>query len=320
MASIREKSLDRVMRLRDILGPASILSNLTTSVKAVAVPTVDRNVKTYRNSRGAWGTLTPPLASVMSDTFGGVGLISDVDLEDVPPEWINTLSGWSSWTAFGYGLPPNDQFASALMDLQITTPTGFTTGLSVEYPSTYALTNGYVKRLRVYGIFIPVITHEASGTGGGLPAQPGGETNIVPYLTFSTHFWSTPEQFSGLSFSEALSTFSTNGYTGEYTEAAPARAVSISLDTMSPKIALLYDISNPTNTLSWSSITIPTLTTMGPPSQPSLSWLVTDHPRTNTPAISRLHNEQYDRYDQRVNIRLYRTFVVVDWNWRHALE
>jgi hypothetical protein len=313
----QDKPLDRVFRLRDLLGPAFALSNLTTTVKNVSVPTVNRSVKIYDNSESLFGSLTPPLASVMADTFGGVGLISDTSQTNADPEWRNALYGYARWVDDGYSSPPLDQFATALMNLSIIAPTNFTAGQVLDYPSVYALTNGYVKRLRVYGIFTPVITHETSGAGGGLPAQPGGETNIVPYLTFDTHFWSTPERFSGLSFSVALSTFSTNGYTGEYNEGAPALAVSALTDRFSPRIALLHDVTDPTNTVSWSDIPTPVLTTMDPPSQPSLSWLVTDHPRTNTPAISRLHNEQYDRYEHGVLITFKRAFVIVDWKWKH---
>jgi len=313
----QEKPLDRVFRLRDLLGPAFALSNLTTTVKNISVPTVNVSVKIYDAYDGGPGSLTPPIDDVMDEVFGGGGLIVDTSLSDEDPEWSVGLDGSAGWVDYGYGLPPYDQFAFAAMTLSKSIPTNFVAGQTIDYPSVYALTNGYVKRVRVYGIFIPSIDHGTSGAGGGLPAQPGGETNVVPYLTFSTHFWSTPEQFSGLSFSEALSTFSLNGYTGEYTEVAPARMVTIYRDNLSPKIALLHDVSDPTNSISWSDISIPTLTPMDPPTQPSLSWLVTDHPRTNTPAISRIHSEQEDVYEQDVAIHLHRTFVVVDWKWKH---
>jgi hypothetical protein len=297
----QERTYDRVLYRRDLTGPADALTNLTVSVRALDIPAV---VGTNRNTG----------SSVTYDVFSAVA--ADAYLAEAHGSATNGASSSTfGWTyAFDYDWHQDydsdggDSYRSThTFFKRVEGPTAYAAGAAMEYPSTWAVTNGYVARMQIYGVFTYSID----------TAEPTIEaSSFDPYVVFDATYAGTLAEFGGVSFSHTLSAPELSGFP----RVASTNAIGMPLGFTSPShttvLVLLYDKADPASVsdLLWTNAVMPTMTIS---SYPSANWLtgIDHYVREDLTEFSSLDAD----YGGTITVTPHRLISVVTWNWKHKL-
>jgi len=299
----QERPNDRVLYKRDLLGPASVLSNLCVTIIRVAAPTM---VKTNMNSGSVVNTT---LTSYTAPT---------AYLNDCHNSATNRAPGHSSYDwaySFFYehykditydsGVPTEEYYSFSYYK-NVFSNVAYKADQRLSYPSAYAVTNGYVSRIRVFGVY------------EGTVDQIVDFDTLVneDYPVFEASYAGDISEVGGVSFSHPLSYMDLSGFdrTADLGDlSTPLDNYTGSFRQHSPCIALLYDKANPTSVsdLMWTNAAMPYLTISAPPSvNHTIGY--EGRPGEGTDSYDGvLYSYSVDVWVQSVSY-----IVVVDWRWK----
>lgn len=299
-----------VLLRRDLVDPATVLAQLTTTVKRID-------------------------ASPICSTHYYIYIDGELYMDGVhtDQEAIWSSSAYTNWEEGEYvsWLPPASELVpppelsrwnESITNFSYVTVESFNSGQTINYPSLYAITNGYVQRIRVFGVF----RSSVASTLTAVPVQNPTEAPVSDYLDMGTAYPITLSDM-GITFSGYVSTFNPGEYTGTslwpylvqplflYEEVSPSVYY---VKLQSPKITLLYEIENPTERqIEWADLTIPYITA---PSiiQPTSWYQLTGYPFTNNVYGLNRIQDSYEAWNvSAAQVFFDSAFVVVDWNWKH---
>lgn len=191
------------------------------------------------------------------------------------------------------------------IDQQIRSITNITQTL--DWPSLYAITNGFVDRLRVYAVLTAHVNNA--------PLSVGYEVELInrnpPVGSYDGELYKIADlPWNG------LFKLSVVDETGVVTTASLTRENSTPYawaddNLYTPVLNMVYDYSNPRSA---SNLVVNIRVdhgTMGPPTKRTRRKLYVD-------AYNLRHGEAY--YNLEYKVELSRLVVVVDWNWKHRLN
>lgn len=202
--------------------------------------------------------------------------------------WVtdqNTGGGNTSWT----------------ISQSIKTMTGNITEV-LDWPSIYAITNGYVARLRVYAVVTLTLNSPQSYIDRAAPVGTyGGVEYSAGILPWSSGTWalSAPDE-TGIGSTELNQTLTREN----------KLAYLASGNYFTPRLNLVYDVINPT------SATNSIITFAAAPGTPTQPPYRTRHKRW-TDTDGKRHGIEDWNCCYRLHLR--QLIVVVDWNWKHTL-
>lgn len=303
--------LNRVPFKEDLVSSVRVLEGLNISVAPL-------------NSPNTTGKQTSGYDGVSENSLGDLGDDSSVYLADaaVVDATTNSYSG-TSWDYYFYYeyqylyryssffSPPDDSYRWYEFEKSVKTPTNYTSGQSISYPYAFAVTNGYVARIRVFAIFATRVDVVAEVLFPSAPDGTGFHSATYPVILSDAN----------VSFSVPVSEFNAAGMIKESSMGNmvyPINYGATDEHDVIPKLALLYDKTNPssTNDLLWSNVTMPEMVIEG---TPDLVWTTgcSEWNIDDGDAYVDYETHRRSSYSIRATVTPAKYFVVVDWSWAH---
>lgn len=295
-----DEPTNAVIKKRDLVGPAEAVARLRTSITAI----------TFGDVIG-----TNLVGSFSADVGSDPGEFSRLnDCHNCATNGA-PYSGllWRYWFSYadyvytvkdGGGVPSFEEY-TINYSKELYYPVSFENEL-FDYPSTYAVTNGFVSRIRVFAVFSARVRSQADGR---YPTP-----TYDPYAIFEEDQALLLNEVGGVSFDHPVSSPDFTGIPRHTSLPNLTNTVTSSNHRYAQtKLALIYDKENPstTNDISWASVTMPSLAISGAPSVRGLGGY------KNRPFDETFVSEYSTSCNAYVDIEVIKTFVVVDWNWRH---
>lgn len=170
----------------------------------------------------------------------------------------------------------------------------------LDWPSVYALTNGYVARLRVYALVTATVSSPQATIDRAAPVGSyGGVEYTIAALPWTAGAWaiSAPDETGVSEYNHTLTKeiMLTYANQGRY---------------FTPHLNLVYDVINP------SSATNRIITFAAQPGTPTQPPYATRNKRW-TDGDGKRHGIAYRNCYYRLHLR--QLVIVVDWNWHHKL-
>jgi len=319
---------DKVFRRTDIMAPYTILTNLNQTFKVIAPGWLVTN-NVYSPTDVSWDGYTNavvPLDTYKTAAWNATAILGSQSYQSSDPRWYSDFY----YNAFyqeirGHSPGPGETYFSG-QHYKIL-PTNIPRTNVVSYPSTYAVTNGHVSRVRLYGLFSwgsdknPPITHYDNGE----PLDGGWVTNVAVAGALPVDLASLGLTMTSPSAGSALATYNTAGIPAGYSGTAMSNKVALinkvsSTDNRGKQYVLveLVDITNPTvSNLTWDNIPLPEFDIDLPPfAADTLSFARADDPGYPDFTGDMLSYSEY-LYDYSVDVRIKAVVVVVDWKFKH---
>lgn len=251
------------------------LNNVTVITKSMSFSTNQASYNVAPNTyMSRWNTGTT--------SIGVSAIYPDLLTHQWNYHWFtDETSGNTSWT----------------ISQSIKTMTGNITEV-LDWPSVYAITNGYVARLRVYAVITASLSSPQSYIDRVAPVSTyGGLEYPITALPWTPGAW-------------ALSTVDETSVINNHTLTREVSLAYASGRYFTPVLNLVYDVTNPRSA---TNLVVTFAAAPGTPTQPPYR---TRHKRW-TDGDGKRHGIEYWNCGYRIKLR--QLIVVVNWDWKHPL-
>jgi len=308
------RPLDRVLRRRDMMEPYNVLSGLATTIKFIDPDTVDVSNKVSSSS-------APDVYIPFTPGFD----TPDSYFSDCMDSFTNIVYSAGSGLSWGFSItyratgrryhpvdppgPDSDYPDEGTYRVSKTEVSAMQSGQYLTYPSVYAVTNGYVSRIRVFAVF----AYSAAGDGYAF-SNPGFYQN-----EFTEGYHPVTPSGIGFSFVDGnLGEGDLSAYDDTYSSFGEQSNFTGNPSGGNLKLTMLMDVADPSssNDLSYANFTLPSVSFPADVAYYSFSGY-NDEPYGTPPDDTYTISEYKYARGCHVSISTRSLFVVVDWNWKH---